>query len=93
MTLNEILQLAGNGTAIAICCYMLNYFMRRDEVREKDIREIITNNTKAVEQASKAVDHNTEVINELKNSITDKIAVFEGLKDLVQKHRSVNGSR
>lgn len=92
MTPESYLQVAGNCVSVAICLYMLNYFMKRDEMREKDIREIINNNTKAVENASKAVDHNTEVINELKNSLSEKISVFEGLRDLV-KNRSANGHR
>lgn len=88
MTPESYLNLAGNCVSVAICLYMLNYFMRRDEVRENDIRKIIDNNTKAVEQSTKAVEHNTEIINELKNSLTEKISVFEGLKEIVKNSRS-----
>jgi hypothetical protein len=72
---------------------MLNYFMKRDEVRENDIRKIIDNNTKAVEQASRAVDHNTEVISELRNSLSEKISIFEGLKEIVRISRGGDATR
>jgi hypothetical protein len=93
MTPNDYINLAGNCTAIAICLYMLNYFMKRDEQREKkaqdredQLREIVNNNTQAVT-------HNTELICELKKSISEKISIFEGLRDVVKNTRSANGSR
>lgn len=93
MTPEIYLQLAGNCVSVAICLYLLNYFMKRDEVRENDIRKIIDNNTKAVEQSTKAVEHNTEIINELKNSLTEKISVFEGLREIVRNSKVSNGTR
>ena len=100
MTPEAYLNLAGNCVAIAICLYMLNYFMKRDETRERDaqeredqLREIVDNNTKAVERTCQAVDHNTEVITQLKISITEKISVFEGIREIVKNTRSANGSR
>lgn len=93
MTPEAYLNLAGNCVSVAICLYMLNYFMKRDEVRENDIRKIIDNNTKAVEQASRAVDHNTEVISELRNSLSEKISIFEGLKEIVRISRGGDATR
>ena len=93
MTPEAYLQLAGNCVSVAICLYMLNYFMRRDEVRENDIRKIIDNNTNATQQIGKTVEHNTEVIKELKEAMHEKINSFEGLKDIINNSRGTNGTR
>jgi hypothetical protein len=57
MDITSISNMTGNALAIALMLFFINYFMRKDEKRERFIARVIRSNTEALKILAEAVSH------------------------------------